>query len=587
MFLPDFCKSTSLSFNNVFCKHSNECKTCSQVKPILLSDSIQKLKLHYLVKNSGKFNFLGCRVPVNTKFDTEFMRRMLHGYSDLQVLDLLNYGFPIGYIRDNNLHKDNDSSSLKSTYCKNHKGAREFPEAIHKYLIKEASHGAIMGPFKQNPFKDNIRLSPLNSVPKSDSTDRRIILDLSCPKTGDSVNSHVLKDFYLGEKVELFFPKIDGFVTFIQNKGQGSLMFKLDLRRAYRQISICPSDYNLVAFKWHNHIFSDTVLPMGLRSSAHICQRVTNAFSFMFLNIGLAILNYLDDFGGVERKDHAFFAFQTIRYIFKRSGLEEALDKCCEPSKKMIFLGILFDTDTMTMSVPPEKLSEVLLLIRSWEHKHVASLQEIQKLLGKLNFVGACVKSSRVFINRILNWLRECYKLDPSVKLFEIPAEVRKDLYWWNKFLPVFNGFSLIDHGSWCDPDIIFSSDSCLSGCGGVMGCRYFHSQFPPFITEQNLHISALELLSVMVCLHIWAPLLCGNKVQIYCDNQAACIAINSGKTRSPFLQQCLREICFISSVHDFHFRARYLEGVQNRTADSLSRWHLHDKFRHYFFFCL
>ena len=72
---------------------------------------------------------------------------------------------------------------------------------------------------------------------------------------------------------------------------------------------------------------------MDLRSSAHICQIVTNAFSFILLNIGLAVLNYFHDFGSVERKDCALFAFQTVRNVLKRSGLEEAPEKSSEPSK--------------------------------------------------------------------------------------------------------------------------------------------------------------------------------------------------------------------------------------------------------------
>ena len=95
------------------------------------------------------------------------MERMLHGYSDLQVLELLKYGFPIGYNQDN-VSKDNNPPGSENIYCKNHRGwgARDFPDSINKYLIKEACHGAIMGPFKQNPFKDDIKLSPyLNLTP--------------------------------------------------------------------------------------------------------------------------------------------------------------------------------------------------------------------------------------------------------------------------------------------------------------------------------------------------------------------------------------------------------------------------------------
>ena len=52
-----------------------------------------------------------------------------------------------------------------------------------KFLHKENDHKAILGPFKANPFSDNIVISPLNSVPKKDPSERRIILDLSYPKS--------------------------------------------------------------------------------------------------------------------------------------------------------------------------------------------------------------------------------------------------------------------------------------------------------------------------------------------------------------------------------------------------------------------
>jgi hypothetical protein len=62
------------------------------------------------------------------------------------------------------------------------------------------------------------------------------------------VNDYIAKDVYLRESISLVFPKIGDFTKLILAKGQGCLMFKKDLRRAYRQISICPSQYNLVSF---------------------------------------------------------------------------------------------------------------------------------------------------------------------------------------------------------------------------------------------------------------------------------------------------------------------------------------------------
>jgi hypothetical protein len=59
----------------------------------------------------------------------------------------------------------------------------------------------------------------------------------------------------------------------------------------------------------------------------------------------------------------------------------------------------------------------------------------LQSLLGKLNFVAQCVKPGRIFISRLLNWLREI----SDKGSFCIPLDLKLDLLWWNTFLPLYN----------------------------------------------------------------------------------------------------------------------------------------------------
>jgi hypothetical protein len=47
------------------------------------------------------------------------------------------------------------------------------------YLFKEASYGAIIGHFDKNPFPGHFKISPLNTVSKKDTLERRVILDLN------------------------------------------------------------------------------------------------------------------------------------------------------------------------------------------------------------------------------------------------------------------------------------------------------------------------------------------------------------------------------------------------------------------------
>ena len=129
-------------------------------------------------------------------------------------------------------------------YAKNHKNASNFPELIVEFLKIEQRYGAVLGPFKNNPFYSDITISPLNTVPKS-VNNRRVILDLSFP-TYHSVNDSIPKDTYLGEAFELKYPTIDDLVQLVKVNGQGCLLFKVNLKRAYRQIPIDPGDMNLL-----------------------------------------------------------------------------------------------------------------------------------------------------------------------------------------------------------------------------------------------------------------------------------------------------------------------------------------------------
>ena len=79
---------------------------------------------------------------------------------------------------------------------------------------------------------------------------------------------------------------------------------------------------------------------MGLISAPNICQRVTNAISFIILQIGLAILNHLDDLAGVEHKEYAIFAYNCLGAILQKCGFEESKNKASPPSEIMSFLEL-------------------------------------------------------------------------------------------------------------------------------------------------------------------------------------------------------------------------------------------------------
>jgi hypothetical protein len=130
------------------------------------------------------------------------------------------------------------------------------------------------------------------------------------------------------------------------------------------------------------------------------------------------------------------------------------------------------------------------------------------------------------------------------------------------------------------NPDTLFSCDACLEGLGGMFEDQFVHAIFPPFITEQNLHINCLELLTTVVSLRTWGKHMTGKKILVFCDNEASVQVLNSGHTRDPFMQNCLREICFYAANLQFEVKAKYISGENNRLPDYLSRWEIDKTYR-------
>ena len=161
---------------------------------------------------------------------------------------------------------------------------------------KRSDWGQPWVPFTIPPFMGRMGISPLSTRPKKDSDQRRVIMDLSYPP-GLLVNDGISKFEYCRTEVALTYPIIDTLAKRITSLEGEVLVWKKDMVRAFRQIPLCPRDFSLIGYHWRNLLYFDKVVPMGLRSAAYICQRVTNAIVYAHRSFGYWSINYLDDFG--------------------------------------------------------------------------------------------------------------------------------------------------------------------------------------------------------------------------------------------------------------------------------------------------
>ena len=139
-----------------------------------------------------------------------------------------------------------------------------------------------------------------------------IVYDLSFPERF-SVNEGISNDTFLNDSFKLYLPGVDRLIEFITEKGKGCHIFKSDLRRAFRQILVDPTDIPLLGFQVNDLLYFHVILPFGLRSAELICQCTTKAVVFIPTKDNNVLVDvYIHDFLEQPRlKKHRLFIINS------------------------------------------------------------------------------------------------------------------------------------------------------------------------------------------------------------------------------------------------------------------------------------
>ena len=450
------------------------------------------VRLSEQVMSEGYPNARGARIEVESGWNLNLLESLLQGYEDKEVVEWLRFGWPVS--------RPPNWSSPEPTFS-NHCSATEFPHEIQKYIDKEMGRRAVCGPFKTVPFRNRIGISPLSTREKKDSSDRRIIMDLSWPP-GRSVNSGIAKDQFMGFQARSTFPTLDMIarrIAELEQAGQGQIfLFKVDLSGYFRQLPLDPGDFTLMGFTWKGDVFFDIVSPMGLRSAPFFAQRISNTIKYIHNQAGYFLFNYIDNFIGVEVWNRINRIFQTLIRLLENLGVKEVKAKRIKPTQCLNCVGTMVDAKNKMLFVLPERRVALMEELQRWIVKETCSLKDIQRLVGKLQFICTVVRSGRLFMSRMLDELRQAGK----GKVVRISDEFRQDVLWWLKYLPSFDGTGILWMLHIKEPDHVAASDACLKAMGAMCGEEYIKMDFPE--DWQGRNIAYLELLAVIVMCKVW-----------------------------------------------------------------------------------
>lgn len=464
-----------------------------------------------------------------------------------------------------------DRSHLLKSVVRNSPSVSERPEVVRAYLAEECALGRVIGPLRCDAFP-MVRVSRLGLVPKKTPGSWRLIVDLSAPE-GGSVN-----DGIEGRWCSLSYMTVADALGMVRQLGQGCLLAKVDISKAYRMVPVHPEDRPLLGMLWEDQLYVDGTLPFGLRSAPKIFSAVADAIEWIARQAGLRCIgHYLDDFllAGSPQSPECRQALGLLLDVFAQLGVPVAQEKTEGPATTLTFLGFEIDTVRMEVRLPRDKLRALQDLLAEWVQKQSCTRRELESLLGSLGHAGYVVEEGKTFLRRLFELLSVARKPWHHIRL---NAAARSDLCWWQLFLAPLNHRSVRQSLVPGGQRFTFATDASGSvGCGAVWDYRWFQlkwSELPAAFHDDVVgdSITSKELLPIVLAVGTWGPYWRDSTVLVLCDNQGAAAAVNSGYSKVPRIMQLLRALFFIKARFRVRLSAAYLPGHLNVVADAISR---------------
>lgn len=254
-------------------------------------------------------------------------------------------------------------------------------------------------------------------------------------------------------------------------------------------------------------------------------------------------------------------------HLLRALGFAINYSKVEGPVKRLVFLGIVLDSISMTLELPKSKLEQFHHDLTQFRSRVKVSKKQLQSIAGKLNWASQVIYGGRFHLRRIINRMNS---LRSPWHRSRVTQDIKADIDWWLTFMSTFNGSTPMVDSRPTAPVVV---DACNVAAGAsYLGDWLYTKWDAEFAT--NSHINTKEICALEPAAARWAHLWSNKTIYVYTDNMVAVSAFNKGWCRDSVAMDSLRRVFWLSATYNFRLKAIYYPGQYNCVADAISRLH-------------
>lgn len=396
-------------------------------------------------------------------------------------------------------------------------------------------------------------ISKIFLVPKSDGS-KRLILNLK------PLNIYLQADHF----------KLEDHKTVSRLIQENIFMSSVDLKDAYLMVPIFEPHRKFLRFIFQDKLYQYNCMPFGLNCAPLVFTKLLKPVLSYLRNKGFLSVLYLDDFLLLGFSyEECLKNIQTTICLLQSLGFIINFKKSCLiPTQQIRFLGFLYNSLDMTVSLPSDKIVKITRLLRKFSVLPECTIREFAEFLGTLVSVCPAVQYgwlyTKLFERQKFLALKQ-FKDNYDCRMV-LPPGLRSDFDWWLKNVPQAKNKIRVDLYN-----LEIFSDASQTGWGAFCNGQRYHGFWSDL--ERADHINVLELKAAFLALKAFALDLSECNILCRVDNTTALAYINRmGSVQYPVLNALSRKIWQWCESRRIFIYASYIPSRDNVEADAESR---------------